>query len=386
MSDSLLIHNARVITPQGVINGWLLTREGSIAALGAGNPPSAPAARLIDGQGGWLLPGFIDLHVHGALGHETMDADADGLRAMATFYAAHGVTGFLPTTWTASRESIRAALACVASLMAQPQEGAQILGVHQEGPYLNAAKCGAQDSGQIRRAERDEALEFLDTGVIRLVAVAPEYPENHWLIRECAARGIRVSAAHTNATYDELIAAIPLGLTQTTHTFNAMTGLHHRDPGVVGAALTQPAITCELIADNIHVHPAVMKLVWLAKGADGIVLISDAVRGAGLPEGSTYLQDGRPIVLEGGSVRLPDGTLAGSALTMDAALRNFCAATGAGVEQVWPVTSRNAARQIGLADRKGSLGSGFDADLVLLTPDLTVHTTIAAGRVVFERV
>lgn len=385
MSDALLIHNARLITPQGVIDGWLTIHEGKIAAFGAGSPPADALPRLIDAQGGWLLPGFIDLHVHGALGCETMDADPDGLRRMAKFYAAHGVTSFLPTTWTASRAAIRAALACAASVMAQPPEGAQILGVHLEGPYLNALKCGAQDSTHIRRAERDEALEFLDTGVIRLLALAPEFPENHWLIGECVARGIRVSAAHTNATYDEMMTGVSLGVSQTTHTFNAMTGLHHRDPGVVGAALTQPVITCELIADNIHVHPAVMKLLWRVKGADGIVLISDAVRGAGLPEGASYLQDNRPIVLRDGAVRLPDGTLAGSALTLDAGLRNFCAAAGTTVEQAWAVTSRNAARQIGIGDRKGSLTVGCDADLVVLTPDLRVHTTIAAGRIVFER-
>lgn len=381
MSD-LWIRNARLMTPEGVVEGDLLAHDGQIAAVGAAGAPES--AQVVEAEGGWLLPGFIDIHAHGGVGREAMDADPEGLRAIAQFYAAHGVTSFLPTTWTAPHEDIMAALENIARVQREGTGGAAILGAHVEGPYLNPVRCGAQDSRQIRRAERGEALPILDTGLIRLMALAPEYPENHWLIEECVQRGIVVSAAHTAATYADMQVAVALGLTQTTHTYNAMTGLHHREPGTLGAALTIDAITCELIADNVHVHPAAMNLLYRAKGPDKVILITDAVRGAGLAEGTSYDQDGRPVVVRDGAAYLPGDTLAGSTLTMERALKNFIAAANAPLEIVWPATSRNAARQLGLADRKGALAPGMDADLVLLDDALNVRLTVVGGEVVFQ--
>ena len=380
---SLWISNARLVTVAGVMDGNLHAEAGQIVALGAFRIPEG--VRVVDAGNGWLLPGFIDVHVHGGVGREAMDADPDGLRQLARFYAEHGVTSFLPTTWTAPHEDIMAALETIAVVQQEGTGGAAILGAHVEGPYLNPARCGAQDSRQIRRAGRDEALAILDTGIIRLLALAPEYPENHWLIDECVRRGVTVSAAHTAATYADMQQAVALGLSQTTHTYNAMTGLHHREPGTLGAALTMDSISCELIADNVHVHPAAMNLLYLAKGPDRTLLITDAVRGAGLPEGTSYDQDGRPVVVRDGAAYLPGDTLAGSTLTMDRALRNFIAATGAPLEVVWPTTSRTAARQLGLDGRKGSLEVGKDADLVLLDANLDVRLTVVGGQVVYER-
>ena len=380
---SLWISNARLVTVAGVMDGNLHAEAGQIVALGAFRIPEG--VRVVDAGNGWLLPGFIDVHVHGGVGREAMDADPDGLRQLARFYAEHGVTSFLPTTWTAPHEDIMAALETIAVVQQEGTGGAAILGAHVEGPYLNPARCGAQDSRQIRRAGRDEALAILDTGIIRLLALAPEYPENHWLIDECARRGVTVSAAHTAATYADMQQAVALGLSQTTHTYNAMTGLHHREPGTLGAALTMDSISCELIADNVHVHPAAMNLLYRAKGPDRTLLITDAVRGAGLPEGTSYDQDGRPVVVRDGAAYLPGDTLAGSTLTMDRALRNFIAATGAPLEVVWPTTSRTAARQLGLDGRKGSLEDGKDADLVLLDANLDVRFTVVGGQVVYER-
>ena len=380
---SLWISNARLVTVAGVMDGNLHAEAGQIVALGAFRIPEG--VRVVDAGNGWLLPGFIDVHVHGGVGREAMDADPDGLRQLARFYAEHGVTSFLPTTWTAPHEDIMVALETIAVVQQEGTGGAAILGAHIEGPYLNPARCGAQDSRQIRRAGRDEALAILDTGIIRLLALAPEYPENHWLIDECARRGVTVSAAHTAATYADMQQAVALGLSQTTHTYNAMTGLHHREPGTLGAALTMDSISCELIADNVHVHPAAMNLLYRAKGPDRTLLITDAVRGAGLPEGTSYDQDGRPVVVRDGAAYLPGDTLAGSTLTMDRALRNFIAATGAPLEVVWPTTSRTAARQLGLDGRKGSLEVGKDADLVLLDANLDVRLTVVGGQVVYER-
>ncbi|MFN8377529.1 MAG: N-acetylglucosamine-6-phosphate deacetylase [Anaerolineae bacterium] len=379
---TLWMKNARLVTPSGVVQGNLHVESGRIAALGALEIPDE--ANVVDARDGWLLPGFIDVHVHGGVGCEAMDADPDGLRQMARFYAAHGVTSFLPTTWTAPYEDIMAALETIAAVQREGTGGAAILGAHVEGPYLNPARCGAQDSRQIRRAGQDEATAILDTGLIRLMALAPEYVENRWLIEECVRRGIVVSAAHTAATYADMQVAVRLGLSQTTHTYNAMTGLHHREPGTLGAALTIDAISCELIADNVHVHPAAMNLLYRAKGPDRTILITDAVRGAGLPEGTSYDQDGRPVVVRDGAAYLPGDTLAGSTLSMDRALRNFIAASGAPLEVVWPATSRTAARQLGIADRKGSLEVGKDADLVLLDADLNVRLTVVGGYVVYQ--
>lgn len=385
----LLIYNARLFTPRqpGRV-GWLLAEDGRIHSIGFGEVPQFSATdpmQRIDAVGKLLLPGFIDLHVHGAVGHEVMDASAAGLEEMARFYASHGVTSFLATTWTASREAIRKALELVEEMQGPIPEGATLLGVHLEGPYLNPARCGAQDVRQIRRADREEALEFLESGVIRLLALAPEYDENLWLLDECVKRGITVSAAHTAASYEQMQRAATHGVTQTTHTFNAMQGLSHREPGTVGAALTIPQISCELIADNVHVHPAVQKILLDVKSPSGVILITDAIRAAGLPAGE-YMLDDRAVNIQDGAVRLPDGTLAGSILTMERALQNLCVATGRPLEELWVTSSLNAARAIGISSHKGSLEVGKDADLVLLDDSFNVQLTVAQGEVLYSHI
>ena len=382
----LLIKNATVIGSTGVIpNGWIHCREGRIAGLGGGRAPQFADVEIIDAAGLTALPGFIDVHVHGAAGSEAMDADPDGLRAMATYFASHGVTGFLPTTWTDTHERILAALEVIAELNGPQPDGATILGAHLEGPYLNPEKCGAQNLTHIRRANRDEARAYLDLGVIRLLALAPEFPENHWLIDESVQRGVTVSVAHSAANYLQVRRAVERGLTHATHTFNGMDGLHHREPGTLGAVMTAPEINCELIADNIHVHPVAMKILLAAKGADRVILISDAIRGAGMPDGE-YQIDERAITVRASSVTLPDGTLAGSTLTLDLALRNLIAATGQSLADVWQTSSLNAARAIGWSHRKGSLEIGKDADIALVDDDINVQMTIVEGRRVYEKV
>ncbi|MGJ3240337.1 MAG: N-acetylglucosamine-6-phosphate deacetylase [Anaerolineae bacterium] len=381
-----LIENARVMITTGVLDrGWLLVDGSTIQAMGAGDPPSFEPVTRIDGEGLTLMPGFIDVHVHGGIGHETMDATPDAIQAMATFYAQHGVTGYLPTTWTESRENIIKTLHLISEIQGPQPHGATILGLHLEGPYLDVAKRGAQLESHVRRAEREEALEFLDTHIIKLLALAPEYQENWWLIEECRRRGITVSAAHTSATHDQMQAVIDRGITHATHTFNAMVGLHHREPGGVGALLTRPEVYCELIADTIHVHPTVMQILYACKGADRVVLITDAVRVAGLDDGKYQKDDNRTVVVKDGVVRLPDGTLSGSTLTMDRALWNFMQATGEPLEKIWQTSSLNAARSLHISHHKGSLEVGKDADLILVDDEIKVHLTMAEGRIVYQR-
>jgi N-acetylglucosamine-6-phosphate deacetylase len=385
-SGRLLIHNARLFTPNHPgLMGWLLVENGRIRSMGFGNTPDfseEPSTRSLDAQGRNLLPGFIDLHVHGAVGHELMDASPTGLQDMSRFYASHGVTSFLATTWTASRASILKALELVEEMQGPIPGGATLLGVHLEGPYLNPKRCGAQDINLIRRAEKEEALEFLRSGVIRLLALAPEYEENLWLIEECVRQGITVSAAHTTANHEQMQKAAERGITQLTHSYNAMQGLGHREIGTIGAAMTLPQIQCELIADNIHVHPAAQKILVDVKGVSGVILVTDAIRAAGMPEGEYDLDD-RTVHIEHGAVRLPDGTLAGSVLTMERALQNVCAATGRSLAEAWVMSSLNAARAIGVSSRKGSLEVGKDADLILLDESFRVHLTVVQGEIVF---
>jgi N-acetylglucosamine-6-phosphate deacetylase len=316
------------------------------------------------------------------MGHEVMDASPSGLEEMARFYAAHGVTSFLATTWTASREALIKALELVEEMQGRIRDGATLLGVHLEGPYLNPARCGAQDINLIRRAEREEALEFLDKGVIHLLALAPEFDENMWLIDECVRRGITVSAAHTTANYAQMQMAAEHGVTQVTHSFNAMEGLGHRELGTIGAAMSLPQISCELIADNIHVHPAAQKILVDVKTPSGVILVTDAIRAAGLPDGD-YMLDDRSVHIQEGAVRLPNGTLAGSVLTMERALKNVCAASKRPLSEMWITSSLNAARAIGVSARKGSLEVGKDADLVLLDESFQVQWTVVQGEVVF---
>ena len=386
-SPHLLIHNARLFTPdRPELPGWLLIENGLIQAIGYGLTPDFSrdaSVRLLDAGKKRLLPGFIDVHVHGAMGHELMDASAQGLQEMARFYASHGVTSFLATTWTASQDSILNALHLVEEMQGPIQGGATLLGAHLEGPYLHPARCGAQDVNWIRRAEKGEALEFLDTGVIRLLSLAPEFEENIWLIDECVRRGIPVSAAHTTASYEQMQEAVGRGITHLTHSYNAMQGLGHREVGTIGAAMTLPQVRCELIADNIHVHPVAQKILVDLKGPAGVILVTDAIRAAGLPDGE-YKLDERSIHIQGGAVRLPDGTLAGSVLTMETALRNVHSATGRSLAEIWVMSSLNAARAIGVSSQKGSMEVGKDADLILLDEDFNVNLTVVKGEIVFS--
>jgi N-acetylglucosamine-6-phosphate deacetylase len=377
----MLLTGGSVCAAVGVWSpGWLLTEGRRIAALGPGEPPAADGGETVDATGMWLVPGFIDLHVHGGDGADAMDADPESLRRMARFHAAHGVTALLPTTWTAAEAATMAALEAVAEVTGPVEGGATILGAHLEGPWLNQARCGAQDANFIRPADPGEARGLLDTGAVRLVALAPEVEANRWVIGECRERGITVAAGHTQAAFGEMVEAVRLGVRHVTHTYNAMAPLGHREPGTVGAALALPELRCELIADGVHVHPAAMALLARVKGADGVVLVSDATRAAGLPEGPIDL-GGREAVSLGGALRLADGRLAGSVCTLEIARRIFAEATGWGPADLAYAASGNAAATLGLP-AKGALFAGADADLVLLDADGEVRLTVAEGRVV----
>ena len=360
----------------------LTIRGGRIAAIN--EEITDPGQPTLDASGCTLLPGFIDLHVHGGAGHDTMDATPTALAAMAAFFAQHGVTAFLPTTMTAPHEDIRNAVAAVGGLSAQPPTGARMLGVHVEGPYISPVYPGAQPPSFIRPPDLAEFAELLRAGPVRMITLAPEVAGADDLIAAAQAAGVIAVWGHTNATYEECVRAAGLGMTQATHTYNAMSPLHHRKPGALGATLLLDTIYAQLIADNIHVHPGAMALLARGKGVERTVLITDAMRAAGLPDGN-YELGGQEVTVQNGACRLADGTLAGSILTMDQALVNFLAATGLGLASAWPVTSRTPAHALGLAHEFGSLALGYHGDLVLLDADLAVVATVVGGQVVYLR-
>jgi N-acetylglucosamine-6-phosphate deacetylase len=388
MKDQLktLFYNANILGAKDRIeNGWCLTNGNHIQALGSGNPPEPidqQTTTLIDCHGSTLLPGFIDLHTHGAIGADFVFGTADEMRKISAFFANHGVTGFLASTYAASQPEITKAIETIQSVMGS-EPGARIQGIHLEGPWLNPLKAGAQSMSNIRTATPEEALPYLDSGLIRLVALAPEIIENQWMVPACNGRNITVSAGHTTATFAEMQVAVQLGITQVTHCFNAMNSLHHREPGVVGAALSLSELRCELIADNIHVHPAIMDILVKAKTPQGVILITDSISAVGMPEG-IYALEGQQVTLANGAARLADGTLAGSTLTMDAALRNFSAATHLPLEEIWMCSSLNAAQVIHVDDHKGRIAPNYDADLVLLDSNLHVQLTMVDGQVCFD--
>jgi N-acetylglucosamine-6-phosphate deacetylase len=334
-----------------------------------------------------VLPGFIDIHVHGGDGCDTMDASATSLASMASFFAQHGVTGYAPTTMTAEHDDTLAAVQAVNAYVEKvsgPATGARILGIHLEGPFISPAFPGAQLAESIREPNVDEFAELANAGPVCMMTLAPEQPGAHELMAIMVEDGIAVVVGHTDASYEQATEAIKLGASQATHTYNAMTGLHHRRPGTLGAVLSNDAIYAQLIADNIHVHPAAMNVLARCKGVERTILITDAMRAAGLPTGE-YDLGGQPVTVKDGQCRLHDGTLAGSVLTMEQALTNFMAASGWPLAKAWPTSSRTAATALGRDDELGSIAPGYLADLVVLDQSLQVSATIVGGDIVWQR-
>ncbi len=379
MSNSLLILN------KNYPGDWMLISEGRIAELGSTDTPPPTADQTIDADGLTVLPGFIDVHVHGAVGCDTMDANPESLLKMAQFYAQHGVTSFLPTTMTAPHDHIMRALNAVREVMNKPTGGARILGAHLEGPYINVKMIGAQNPAYVRTAAYNEYRKLLDLEVIQRITIAPEFPDNHAFIKDAVAQGIAVSAGHTQATPDDMKIAIQLGLRHTTHTYNAMVGLHHRNPGTVGAALAFDELTCELIPDNIHVNPVAMQVLYRAKREHGVILITDAIGGTGMPDGN-YSLGGLAVTVANGEAHLTEGgALAGSVLTFENGARNFQNATlDFSAWHVSKVCAENAAKAHPNMSNTGRIAAGCDADIVILDQSGAVRYTIVCGEVVYQ--
>ncbi len=388
----LIITNGTVVTDGLIAQGTVVTIGDRIMYVGSeeeGNKIKKAAIpgvfEFIDAEGGYIAPGFIDVHMHGSDGHELMDGTVEALRTMARYVLQHGTVGFLPSTVTALEDKTRAVSELLGDYVGEDNE-AEILGVHLEGPYINETYKGAQYGPAIRRAnlaELEQLYEILGDK-LRLVTLAPEVPGSLEAIAWLKERGVTVSIGHSDATYDQALEGFKAGITHATHTYNGMRGLHHREPGVLGAILATPNIYAELIADLIHVHPGAIRVMLRSVGADRIVLVTDAVQATGLPDGEYMLGD-HQIFVQDGAARLKAGNLAGSTLTMLRAVRNMIEEVGVPIPEAFRMASLNPAQSIGLQDR-GWIREGNRADFVILTKDMQVQKTIIAGKVVYSKV
>jgi N-acetylglucosamine-6-phosphate deacetylase len=330
-----------------------------------------------------VSPGLVDLQVNGGFGQE-VGGDGRALRALAGRLPSTGVTTFLPTAVSGAAADYRAVGAALADARGAP--GARMPGLHLEGPLLSPARAGAHRPGQIADAGAtiDDVLDdLLGAGAIGMVTLAPERPGALALIHRLRKAGVAISLGHTDATFEQMVAGIDAGATLVTHLFNAMSALHHRAPGAVGAALADDRITVMLIADGVHVHPAALNVALRSKGPERVVLVTDAIAAAGAPPGR-YALAGVEVISDGQTARLADGTLAGSTLTLDRAVRMMAGVAGARLEDALGMASTVPAAAIGLAD-VGRIAAGQAADLALWSAAMEVTATIVGGQVVFRR-
>jgi len=375
------IVNGRIITPDGVLTDHTLITDGGLIRALIPSDSAPPDSEMIDAGGQWVAPGFIDVHVHGGGGHDMMDATPEAIHGMARFFARHGVTSYLPTTMSAPAEAIVRALENVAACP-QPEDGAQHLGVHVEGPYLSADFPGAQAPDILRLPDPAEYARWFASGVVRLITLAPELDGALEMVDEGVRRGIEFAIGHSGASYEQVLMAADHGVRQATHTFNGMLGLHHRKPGTLGGVLTDDRIYAQIISDGIHTHPAMVKLLVRAKGTDRTLLITDAIRAAGLPDGD-YDLGNQPVTVRDGICRIANGSLAGSTATMDAVLRNVMQFAGLSLPEAIPMATAVPAAAMNLTGRKGVIRPGADADIVLLDDNVQARLTMVCGRVVY---
>jgi len=375
----------RVLTPlEDITDGVVIVEDRRIAAVGHRDSVRVPAgAREIRAAGKTVVPGFVDVHIHGAGGHDVMAADSAALSIVARTVAKFGTTSLVATTVTAALDSTCHSLERIARFIRSQSvpcgAEAEILGIHFEGPFISHARRGVQPQEWIAAPSVDSLLRMLDAagGCARILTLAPELPGALDLVDTARAKGLVVAMGHTDATYDESQAAIQRGARHAVHVFNAMRPFSHRETGVLGAVLTSPEVTTELIADGVHVDAAAMRLLFAAKGAARVVLVTDATAAAGMPDG-IYRLGSFDVTVAGGVCRNAEGRLAGSTLTLDRALRNVVA-LGVPFADAVRMLTLNPATLLGLELTKGVIAPGADADLVLLNSDLHVTGVMTRG-------
>lgn len=365
----------RVVTPAGVIDDGVVRMAGG--RISSVRP--AGARPRVDLAVAWILPGFVDIHVHGGGGHTVTTGDAAQAGAAAAFHAAHGTTTMLASLVASPFELMRGAISAYAPLIAD----GMLAGLHLEGPYLSAIRCGAQNPAYLRDPDPDELVALLDLGRVRMVTIAPELPGALEVIRLLAARGVVAAVGHTDATYAQTRAAIDAGASVATHLGNAMRPIHHREPGPMIALLEAAGVVCEQIADGVHLHDGMLRFVAGTAGPHRVALVTDAMAAAGMPDGR-YELGGQDVTVAAGTARLAgggahEGAIAGSTLTMDAAVRH-AVHSGLSVEDAAAMAATTPARVLGLDHDLGAIAPGLRADLVLLDEHLRVIRVLREGR------
>jgi N-acetylglucosamine-6-phosphate deacetylase len=389
----MIFTNARLIFPDGIRDGLeVIVEEGKIAAIRE-RTRACSEGEIIDVDGNYLAPGFIDLHVHGAIGRDTMEASVQGFREICNFHASGGTTSLLLTTATAPLDRILDVLSAAGDLIRRSAKRSRltgtIAGVHLEGPFISRAKHGAQCAEFIQDPSPTAVQELLEhAAVIRRVTIAPELPGALDAIKAFYSREISVSGGHSDAWDEDARAAFDRGMRSVTHTFNCMSSARRRGvyriAGLLEFALGEPDISCELIADGHHVAPTLMRMLYRAKGRRGICLVTDATAGAGLPDGSQFSSFGNDCIVEGGVCLLADrSALVGSPARMIELVRTMVHDVNVPLHEAVTMATQNPARAIGLRN-KGSLSVGMDADFVVLSPQLDLVRTFACGEEIWS--
>jgi N-acetylglucosamine-6-phosphate deacetylase len=382
------IYASRILTPQEEIGDGVIVVEGTrISSIGYRDQIQVPPDAVhYAAPGSTVVPGFVDIHIHGAGGHDVMEGNARALDSVVANVARHGTTSIVATTMTAPVDETCHSLEGIARYIRnheQPQESnklaAEILGIHLEGPFIAKARRGVHPTEALAKPSADTLEKFMKAadGLVRIVTIAPELPGALKLIEYAAAAGLVVALGHTDADYDQARAGIQAGVRHAVHTYNAMRPFAHRDPGVIGAILTDPEVTAEVIADGHHVAGPAIQVLMGTKGFETVLLVSDGIAATGMRDG-TYPLGNIKVTVKDGVARNEEGKLAGSTLTLDRALR-FVVALGVPFADALRMVTVQPARRVGLAGKKGILAPGSDADLVVLTPDLRVEGVMTRG-------
>jgi len=382
MPKNLLITNCIPFDSADGETTSILIENGKIARIGRIDAVSR--GHTLDARGRIVAPGFIDVHIQGAGGADTLDATPDALTAISKTCARFGVTGFLATTvFTPGRENNHLRLA--AEYTGRDLGGARLLGVHLEGPFISPEKRGMILPECICPPSLDVLDEILDItqGKLRMMTIAPEPASSLDIVKKLAGAGVIAALGHCAASYDQSLAGFDAGISHVTHTFNAMPSIHHRSPGPLIAAFERDDITCQLITDGVHVHPAVVRHTFKTIGPARIIPITDGMQAMGLPDGR-YSYNGVEYESRNGTARYKDGTLIGTALGLSRMVRNLVTFTGCSLVTAVKMATQNPADILGLADGKGVIETGRDADLIIIDDELCVHATIVAGEIAFQ--
>ncbi|HEV2783652.1 MAG TPA: N-acetylglucosamine-6-phosphate deacetylase [Actinophytocola sp.] len=374
-----LIAGGRVVTAGGVLDpGWVLVENGSIGALGTGAPPDGGPTMEVDATGRWVVPGFVDIHCHGGGGESFTDTDPARVRRAVMAHRRHGTTTMLASLVSRPIPELVNQVAVLAELTGD----GLLTGIHLEGPFLSAARCGAHDPSVLRPPDADSvgALLAAGKGAIRMVTVAPELDGALLAVKRLVGDGVLAAIGHTDATEAQVLPAIEAGATVATHLFNGMRPLHHREPGPIGTLLNDERVTVELICDLVHVHPSVIRMAARHAGPERTVLITDAIAAAGVGDG-VYDVGGLAVTVTDGVPTLAGGaSLAGSTLTMDAAFRNLVRGCGLGMLEAVAATSTRPAELLGLSKVTGQLAEGLAADLVIMDESLRPAAVMYRGE------